>query len=53
MFKIRQLRSSLATFLAGFRASQQSSESFLNALQVKLKIVLNVHGYSTPLLSFH
>lgn len=50
---LRQLRSSLATFLAGFRAGQQSSESFLNALQGKLKIVLNIHGYSTPLPNFH
>jgi len=50
---LQQLRSSLATFLAGFRASHQTSESFLNALQDKLKIVLNIHGYSTPLLNFH
>lgn len=50
---LQQLRSSLATFLAGTRASHQTSESFLNALQDKLKIVLNIHGYSTPLLNFH
>lgn len=50
---LRQLRSSLATFLAGFRAGHPTSESFLNALQDKLRIVLNIHGYSTPLPNFH
>ena len=47
------LRGSLSTFLDGFRASRQSSEGFLKALQGKLKIVLNIHGYSTPLPNFH
>jgi len=50
---LQQLRHSLATFLAGFRASHQGSEDFLVALKDKLKIVLNIHGYSTPLLNFH
>lgn len=50
---LRELRRSLARFLQTFQSSHQNSEDFLNALHNRLKIVMNIHGYSTPLPNFH
>lgn len=51
---LASLRASLQDFFERIKEKgEKSQEDFLNALQNKLKIVLNIHGYSTPLASFH
>ncbi|MEB3258155.1 MAG: hypothetical protein VKN83_07560 [Cyanobacteriota bacterium] len=50
---LSELRLSLKKFLVGLNTSPQDRDSFLQALKGKLKIVLNIHGYSTPLAGFH
>ncbi|MFM9086681.1 MAG: hypothetical protein ACKOPT_00770 [Cyanobium sp.] len=46
------LRVSLKGFLLDFAIIHKDLDSFLKALEGKLKIVMNIHGYSTPLASF-
>ena len=50
---LSDLRVSLKKFLVGLNKTPQDPDRFLKALEGKLKIVLNIHGYSTPLAGFH
>lgn len=49
---LREMRASLGGFLGTIRERHANGEDFLASLQGRLKLVLNIHGYSTPLQNF-